>query len=106
MTANITTMGYHDDGELVTMSSLERVDRDDWQSSAACAGEMGSVFYPPLRPERKAARASRERRAKAVCASCPVRVACLEQAVRRNERYGIWGGLTDKERRLAAEPVA
>ncbi len=107
VTANITTMGHHDDGELVTMSSLERVDRDDWQSSAACTGEMGSVFYPPLRPEREGRpgepRASSQGR-------LPRRAPCVWPASNKrcvdNERYGIWGGLTDKERRLAAEPVA
>ncbi len=81
------------------MSSLEKHDRGDWQASAACAGEMGSVFYPPLRPERKAVRVGRERRAKAVCESCPVRSDCLDHAMPHDERYGIWGGLSETERR-------
>ena len=86
------------------MSSLERYDRSGWQASAACAGETGSVFYPPLRAERKAVRVGREQRAKAVCASCPVRSDCLDHAMVHDERFGIWGGLTNRERRIAAVP--
>jgi WhiB family redox-sensing transcriptional regulator len=74
-------------------------DGERWQADAACQGEGGSVFYPPMRPERKAARLAREQRAKAVCATCVVRTECLEQALAFNERHGIWGGLTDAERR-------
>lgn len=87
------------------MSSLERRHRGDWQASAACAGDMGAAFYPPVRAERKAVRIGRERRAKAVCATCPVRSECLEHALTHDERYGIWGGLTRKERQIAAAPT-
>ena len=69
-----------------------------WRAQAACQGANGAPFYPPLRPEKRAAKAERERCAKAVCASCMVRQPCLEQAVATGERYGIWGGLTDSER--------
>jgi WhiB family redox-sensing transcriptional regulator len=74
-----------------------------WQADAACQGEQGSVFYPPIRHERKATRLTREQRAKAVCQSCSVRPDCLDAALRHNERYGIWGGLTDVERRHLRE---
>ncbi len=87
------------------MSSLEHLDRSGWQAAAACSGEMGSVFYPPLRRERKALRVSRENRAKAVCATCIVRTECLQHATAHEERYGIWGGMTQVERRLAAPPA-
>ncbi len=86
------------------MSSLERHDRSGWQAGAACSGESGSVFYPPLRTERRTVRSSREQRAKAVCASCPVKSECLEHAVAHDERFGIWGGLTNRERRIAVVP--
>ena len=56
-----------------------------------------------MHTERKHERLARERRAKAVCASCPVRVECLEHAIAVDERYGIWGGLTQDERRLLRE---
>lgn len=78
------------------------VERSDdpgvWRSHAACAGKVGVSFYPPMRPEKRSAKAAREERAKAVCASCPVRETCLDEAVGHGERFGIWGGLTDTER--------
>ena len=40
----------------------------------------------------------REGRAKAVCAVCPVRVECLDHALRHHVRCGIWGGLNERER--------
>lgn len=88
------------------MTSLQYQSPGSWQSNAACAGDMGSMFYPPVRAERKGLRVSRERRAKAVCTSCPVRDDCLDHALVNDERYGIWGGMTGKERRLASRSVA
>ena len=70
----------------------------EWQHRSACRGEAGVDFYPPMHHERKHERLARERRATAVCASCPVRLDCLEHAVAADERYGIWGGLTQDER--------
>lgn len=87
------------------MGTPERYDRGDWQMAAACAGDMGSVFYPPLRSERKALRVVHEKRAKAVCATCPVRAECLAHAIAHDERYGIWGGTTGRERRLGDAPI-
>ncbi|MFT6762394.1 MAG: WhiB family redox-sensing transcriptional regulator [Candidatus Aldehydirespiratoraceae bacterium] len=87
------------------MSSLERADREPWQHASACSGEMSMLFYPPLRPEKGTARLSRESRAKAVCANCSVAADCLQNAIANDERYGIWGGLTYRERRLAAPPA-
>ena len=60
---------------------------------------MGVAFYPPLKTERRAVKASREQRAKAICSECPVRTDCLDHALTVNERYGIWGGLNEIERR-------
>jgi WhiB family transcriptional regulator, redox-sensing transcriptional regulator len=72
---------------------------DAWLERAACRGDEVDAFYPPLRPESRAERAEREEAAKEICRSCPVRVECLDHAMRHDERYGIWGGLTDVERR-------
>jgi len=88
------------------MGSLERFARAPWHDHAACSGESSVRFYPPSHPERRAARLRRESRARAVCASCPVRDDCLQHAIDHGERYGIWGGLTDRERRLASSPSA
>lgn len=70
-----------------------------WRDDAACSGDMGALFYPPVRSERRSVKTAREMRAKQVCATCPVRETCLQQALDVGERYGIWGGLTDTERR-------
>jgi len=43
---------------------------------------------------------ARERKAKSICAACPVRIECLEYAVRIREPHGIWGGLNEIERRV------
>jgi WhiB family redox-sensing transcriptional regulator len=80
----------------MTITSLESL---RWQAHAACRGEMGHDFYPPANGERRPERRLRESRAKAVCARCPVRAECLDMAVANGERYGVWGGLTDAERR-------
>ena len=70
----------------------------DWQRGARCRGDAGRDFYPPFSGERKRDRVAREVRAKAVCATCPVRAQCLDHAVSVGERYGVWGGLTADER--------
>ena len=70
----------------------------DWQLDAACRGLNSEWFFH--RPhERGAERQARETRAKAVCASCPVRERCQEHALTIEEHYGIWGGLTENDRR-------
>lgn len=69
-----------------------------WQSRAACR-ELGSTrFFHPA-DERGEDREQRDEAAKRVCAGCPVRTACLEHALRTREPYGVWGGLTEEERR-------
>jgi WhiB family redox-sensing transcriptional regulator len=73
----------------------------NWQSTGACRSVGAQAdFYPPMHPERKHERLARERRAKSVCASCPVQVQCLEHAIATDERYGVWGGLNQDERRM------
>ena len=77
-----------------------------WQVKAACRGPHATVFFPPPHFERKDEREAREKAAKAICASCPVRQPCLHYAVRIREPHGIWGGLNEAERRqLMAEPA-
>src|SRR5262245_5096452 len=70
-----------------------------WQWRSACRGEDTGLFFPPSRPEMKDERLTRERRAKAICAVCPVQVECLEYAIRTREPHGVWGGLSEMERR-------
>ena len=59
-------------------------------------GELVDAVGPD--GERQPERDIRERKAKAVCAACPVRAECLTYAVSRPEKYGTWGGLNEDER--------
>lgn len=70
-----------------------------WQVRALCRGNHSYLFFPPSTVERKEERERREQKAKAICSVCPVRVECLEFALVIREPYGIWGGLTEADRR-------
>ena len=72
---------------------------DVWQVKAACRGPHTWLFFPPSHFERKDDKELREARAKAICATCPVRRSCLDYALRIREPHGIWGGLNESERR-------
>lgn len=74
---------------------------EDWRDKAACRGLTGNYpFYPEYDFERKAEKENREARAKAICGMCAVREACLDFALRTREKDGIWGGLTEGERKV------
>jgi WhiB family redox-sensing transcriptional regulator len=64
-----------------------------WRKRAACRGLDAEIFFPAIDDEAGAAEA------KAICAACPVRQPCLEHALAAREREGIWGGMTERERR-------
>jgi WhiB family redox-sensing transcriptional regulator len=70
----------------------------DWLLAAACRGHT-DLFFAPDDSESRSERRRRESRAKAVCQTCEVRGECLEEALKHDERFGIWGGLTERERR-------
>lgn len=72
---------------------------DQWQIKAACRGPQATVFFPPAQVERRDERVARERAAKAICKTCPVRQPCLEESLRIREPHGIWGGLSELERK-------
>lgn len=72
----------------------------EWQMKGACRGLDSSLFFHP-EGERGAAKAARERAAKALCATCPVMIQCREHALRVREPFGVWGGLTESEREQA-----
>ena len=69
----------------------------NWQQSAACKTLDVPFFFAP-EGERYAERLIRETNARALCASCPVRVQCLDYALGNTIRHGIWGGLNAEER--------
>ncbi len=62
-----------------------------WQRLANCLGLDPDVFFPE--------RGASTREAKEVCRGCVVRSECLDFAVDNGERFGIWGGLSERERR-------
>jgi WhiB family redox-sensing transcriptional regulator len=62
-----------------------------WRELAACRGTDLEVFFP--------GRGESAGPARLVCAACPVRQACLDYAITNRIAYGIWGGLTERERR-------
>jgi WhiB family transcriptional regulator, redox-sensing transcriptional regulator len=62
-----------------------------WQTQANCLGVDPDLFFPE--------RGASTREAKAVCRGCVVREDCLEYALVNGEKFGIWGGLSERERR-------
>lgn len=73
--------------------------KTEWSDGAACRGIENLLFFSPDSMESKEARLRRERQAKQLCAECEVRDECLSTALAQRESYGIWGGLTEVERR-------
>lgn len=70
------------------VSQMEGV---SWQLEARCAQTDPDAFFPD--------RGRSAQDAKRVCADCAVREECLDWAIEHNERFGIWGGMSQQERR-------
>jgi WhiB family redox-sensing transcriptional regulator len=72
---------------------LEMVNGQDlaWQDLANCRGADPDLFFPE--------RGASTRTAKGICRECSVRNECLEFAIVSSEKFGIWGGLSERERR-------
>jgi len=62
-----------------------------WQDKALCAQTDPEAFFPE--------KGGSTREAKRVCAKCDVREPCLEYALDHDERFGIWGGMSERDRR-------
>src|SRR2546425_571772 len=62
-----------------------------WRDKGACRGIDPEIFYPVSDEDAE--------EAKAICAVCSVRQACLEHALAAREKEGVWGGATERERR-------
>jgi WhiB family redox-sensing transcriptional regulator len=91
--------GTRQRGKSTTTSPIvTHTEARDWQLSARCRGIDTSMFFH-ADGERGLRRHKREREAKRFCAQCPVRVQCLVYSLRFREPYGIWGGVTENERR-------
>lgn len=67
----------------------------DWRAHAACSGYPNTLFFPAS----DAVDEGSIEKAKAICAVCPVIDDCLEYALETNQRSGIWGGTSEKERK-------
>jgi len=61
-----------------------------WQEEALCAQTGGDFFFPEP--------GSSVREAKRICGLCPIRATCLEYALAHDMRFGVWGGMSEKER--------
>lgn len=70
---------------------LSEVEELNWQERALCAETDPESFFPE--------KGGSTRDAKKICESCDVRAQCLEFALEHDERFGIWGGLSERERR-------
>jgi WhiB family redox-sensing transcriptional regulator len=67
------------------------IEEDQWQERALCAQTDPEAFFPE--------KGGSTREAKRICMGCEVRDACLDYALAHDERFGIWGGLSERERR-------
>lgn len=65
-------------------------ERYEWQENAACRGAEPEVFFPVAEDDAWLA--------KQICERCTVRAECLTFSFANHERYGVWGGVTEKER--------
>jgi WhiB family redox-sensing transcriptional regulator len=72
-------------------------DQVEWQEDSLCREYPNIIFFGD-EGESELEKQGREARAKSICKQCPVLEPCLEFAMETNQKYGIWGGLTAKER--------
>ena len=76
----------------------EATEEPDWQERALCAQTDPEAFFPE--------KGGSTREAKRICGRCEVKGDCLEYALGHDERFGIWGGLSERERRKLKRRVA
>ena len=81
----------HKGGPMDVISLLAGEEERSWQGQANCKGVDPDLFFPE--------RGASTREAKEVCRGCVVREDCLESALANSEKFGIWGGMSERERR-------
>jgi WhiB family redox-sensing transcriptional regulator len=86
-----TTMGEPSGSSDETFVLVDDAEEQDWQERALCAQTDPEAFFPE--------KGGSTREAKRICAGCEVRAECLDYALAHDERFGIWGGLSERERR-------
>jgi WhiB family redox-sensing transcriptional regulator len=82
---------FQEQEEVTVDGSQDRHDERGWEDFANCLGVDPDLFFPE--------RGASTREAKEVCRGCPVREDCLEYALGNAEKFGIWGGMSERERR-------
>ncbi|WP_345377484.1 WhiB family transcriptional regulator [Frondihabitans cladoniiphilus] len=86
---------WHVDPVLLGVPGVRRPTEEDsqlaWQADSLCAQTDPEAFFPE--------KGGSTRDAKKICASCDVKAQCLDYALQNDERFGIWGGLSERERR-------
>jgi WhiB family redox-sensing transcriptional regulator len=93
-TPSVPSDWYVDPVRLGTPGIRPPVDDEDalgWQADALCAQTDPEAFFPE--------KGGSTRDAKRICTGCEVKAQCLEYALQNDERFGIWGGLSERERR-------
>ena len=73
------------------LNLLSGEEEKSWQTKSNCMGVDPDLFFPE--------RGASTREAKEVCRGCVVREECLEYALSKGEKFGIWGGMSERERR-------
>jgi WhiB family redox-sensing transcriptional regulator len=83
-------------GQVPRQAPADDDGRSPWRERAACRGAATDMFFPA---GAAGAAADETRRARQICARCPVRQQCLAYALASGQQYGIWGGSDEQERR-------
>lgn len=86
------------DSELIKLLAplVDPDEQEDWTAQALCNQIDPDLWFPE--------KGGSVREAKEVCMRCPVRDECLEYALANDERFGIWGGYSERERRKMVGP--
>lgn len=84
-------------GSDLSFDALFGAVEQEWQDQALCAQTDPEAFFPE--------KGGSTREAKRICQACGVRDECLEFALEHDERFGIWGGLSERERRRLKKQI-
>ena len=84
--------------EPLAMLAAPITEERPWVVFSACRDKDSDLFFPESR--------GAEKQALSICATCPVQIECLEYALEADIRFGIWGGMNEKQRRRLARRIA
>ena len=82
----------------MSLAAMVLFTEQPWADQALCAQTDPEIFHPE--------KGGSTREAKKVCVGCDVRRECLEYALGHDERFGVWGGLSERERRALKDTTA